>query len=594
MRPVKAKVSQDLLKKAHLLFNQAPRILLQEIFQNCRRSGATAVTVTLDDVKDCEGSQCRVTIEDDGCGIKGYKTDDGEPVSGPQSLLFLGSTGWGEDTKGLEAPAGMGFFSLCHLPGGVTVYSRDWSVHLTPEVFRGEKEAQPAQDDHMRQGTRVEFVLPETSFAVADLVRAAAYYYPVPVTLCGRAVERKDYLHSAQTVVGFKGGRLGVRGEQFHTDPAGNFYGVPVRLYGHFYGVPVRLYDLKVLPDSKGWREYQVWVDITDNTLLDMVLPDRTEPVRNEKLDALKLECRKAVYQHVITQKVPHSLPYESYAEAHALGFALPEAEAKLPVRHPEPVHGNHDSWSLDTLLSYCNTDRYGRVSVNTESILADKLERADIAALHVSGGNIPLMFRGNKDLAGYSWYPKRFAEKLTTVVEFEKETFRMSEEDDGWEEVSDHARKTPEEERPKSINLQLEIGREGSEEIEVQQFSTFIVFDPDCDSLGDGGWLPVKGEDTADKLGADVLAVLFFNPYDETEGDSFETQQDNFYTEANSLLIAVFEGSQAARLHDIHVALDSYDVSAAFRALNARTVTLDVDTHGKATISKLETYDTE
>ena len=111
---ITAKVSPRLLLNSQLLFNQSNKNFLEEIFQNSRRANATEIKIeTLPLPK-----KTRIRIEDDGCGIEN-----------PENLVHLGNTGWDQTTQGLEAPAGMGFFSLCHLHQGVTVHSKNWKSY---------------------------------------------------------------------------------------------------------------------------------------------------------------------------------------------------------------------------------------------------------------------------------------------------------------------------------------------------------------------------------------------------------------------------------------------------------------------------------
>jgi signal transduction histidine kinase len=93
---IQAQVSQSTLGKVSRLFNSSLTDCLNELLQNARRAGATAVKMTLSDDR-------HLTLEDDGTGI-----------AQPQTLLTLGESNWSEETKQQEDPAGMGVFSLAN------------------------------------------------------------------------------------------------------------------------------------------------------------------------------------------------------------------------------------------------------------------------------------------------------------------------------------------------------------------------------------------------------------------------------------------------------------------------------------------------
>ncbi|NML91234.1 hypothetical protein HHL26_19530 [Sphingobium sp. TB-6] len=108
MTTVSTAVSQGAITRITRLFNGTLLDALNEILQNCRRGGATGVTLTT----MVQGERTLLSVADDGSGI-----DD------PANLITLGQSGWGDEVARREDPAGMGMFSLA----GRYVEVRSWS-----------------------------------------------------------------------------------------------------------------------------------------------------------------------------------------------------------------------------------------------------------------------------------------------------------------------------------------------------------------------------------------------------------------------------------------------------------------------------------
>jgi hypothetical protein len=87
---IQAQVSAMTLSKVSRLFNASLTDCLNELLQNARRAGASAIQIT-------QSSNRQLTIADDGSGI-----------ANPQTLLTLGESDWSEATTTAGGPGGHG------------------------------------------------------------------------------------------------------------------------------------------------------------------------------------------------------------------------------------------------------------------------------------------------------------------------------------------------------------------------------------------------------------------------------------------------------------------------------------------------------
>src|SRR5437016_1374463 len=141
---IHAKIGQGILNRADRLFRNDDEGTFVELLQNSRRAAATHIDISIEEIAP---GQCLVDIRDDGAGIGNF-----------EQLLTLGESGWNEDTKAMEDPAGMGFYSLCL--AGVEVFSGYQYVKISPEAFIGKEDATVETSDSYVRGTRLRFSRP--------------------------------------------------------------------------------------------------------------------------------------------------------------------------------------------------------------------------------------------------------------------------------------------------------------------------------------------------------------------------------------------------------------------------------------------------
>ena len=102
METIKARVHDATIDKVAQFFDAGSTTVMQELFQNARRSGATQVEIT-------ELDESTITIRDNGHGIED-----------PQCVLDFGRSEW--NALDHENPAGMGLFALARYR--ITIQSR--------------------------------------------------------------------------------------------------------------------------------------------------------------------------------------------------------------------------------------------------------------------------------------------------------------------------------------------------------------------------------------------------------------------------------------------------------------------------------------
>ena len=307
---IRARIAEEAIAKVMQFFDGTLAQALHEILQNARRSGATSVAITRDRANG------RITVSDDGRGI-------GDPAA----LLAFGRSGWPQDLRGSEHPAGMGIFSLARRSPRIRsrVAGRAaWCVQLGEDHFVGRAPAAVAADpewdrDH---GTDVTLsVLPTDTDWIPSVIADAVRHYPIPVTVNGRKAEQSDFLEDAASdrdLARTAGGRLPLH-EPHLGDPGINFHGLHVA----FPDLP----QVHALPDADADAPRTWWTlaDVADCPDLELTLPTRTAIVQTP-FTAELVERGDADHLPRDRRRGPGAprLGYETRTRAAAAGIALP------------------------------------------------------------------------------------------------------------------------------------------------------------------------------------------------------------------------------------------------------------------------------
>ena len=371
---IRPEVGQSLITKVSRLFNGTLGDVLLELFQNARRAGARAIHVAVYNLP----TGTALSVYDDGCGI-----DD------PANLLTLGDSGWEQDIRSREDPAGMGVFSLAGRDVVVRSWSRaagrGWAVHIPADGWEG---AVPLAIEScgIVRGTEIQIMLPAAwEEQLRSTLHLAARYFPLPVHFEGAQLPCEDFLAGAAQIELWEGCRIGIfhdgTTEAVHT-PRINFHGVTVAS---------RLPTLSEIDSPHNWR---VRIDIVDAPALQLVLPARKEMVENDALSRLREAAEIALYRAIAREK-SHRLSYKAWARARDLGIALPEADPWL------------NAWTPDIADT---SNRYQGAAVRSGSmiIMSDHepdIENALSRALAKEKPLGGLLVHENRDFEGYRWY---------------------------------------------------------------------------------------------------------------------------------------------------------------------------------------------
>ena len=516
---IKATIHGDAIQRVSRFFDASFEETLNELFQNARRAGASKVEVTI------EGN--RVTVTDDGSGI-----------ADPGAILAFGLSDWDQDTTRREDPAGMGIYALARKEN-IVITSRHqdagegWRVQLVTGHFTGETAApvEKLPGDQAPPGTSVAF---DDANARESIVWDAAKYYPVPVTLNGKEVERRDYLQGTVYRDDWRGLRIGVKKEgrrqPYHYGKA-NFHGITL--------------NVLALPEiSSIDNTWYVLIDVVDCPELELTLPARKDLVKTPFVDEMVRACRAAIYRAMLADPGPVDLPRAKYDEAHALGVNVPEARPLLKPWAPLEANSRGSS----------------RITGQPRGPIADKvlvmdaeLEVPDQQALSRALRNNDLehrMWEADQRMAGYGWYDR--LDKVTEVavsVEAADGTVIDLKEARASEEM-------PFDEMAQSITFILTVTGQGQDERTVEVPTDLAFFDTEPLWFEDCHKPIVTKVNRLDVSQlSDLLMESYFDPEDDAGVDSYETQQAeheaHFLRMARSLLVseeeAVLKAVQAA-----------------------------------------------
>lgn len=487
-RTIRASIHPDALSRVPDFFNASTLQILNELFQNSRRAGATKVEI--------EATRHTISVADDGNGIED-----------PAALLAFGLSGWDETTVRSEHPAGMGVYSLARRSSS-RISSRTrgasaWTVELTPGVFVGDRPAQVAQDTEFprEHGTTVSFARKTEEYNPAKMIEQAARHFPLPVTLNGDPLEQADFLDGAVRIETWEGVRIGVfdRGQSKGMN---------------FHGTIITHPDLPNTPTRHG--NWHVQADVEDAPGLQLVLPTRHQIVQTAFLERLKDACRAATYRAMRDHHEPVEVPFKVHQLAAEHGIDLPTPAAVLP------------RWKAGTARPSWGRPEYQPVPENA-IIIASNLAVPDQQVLERAArlaGQENRLFRAESGMNGYHWYDRiHRMDAIRILYTVDGQCHDL----DSLREIIEDMTSPPEEypERPEriTVNLRASHPRRGSISLGLP---TDVAFANDYEEYMDEN-LPMVAQGSAispENL-AEMLMEAFFSPSEGKESDSFDTQEE-------------------------------------------------------------------
>ncbi|NKB55095.1 MAG: hypothetical protein GKS00_02060 [Alphaproteobacteria bacterium] len=506
-----ATVSEKTLDKVTQLFNASPSDTLNELVQNSRRAGATRIDVH--------------RIESD-LGPAAVFRDDGRGVADPRTLLALGDSDWDAAIAGRESAAGMGFFALSHGYSTIRSRTRDagtgWSMTLTPDQFTGKAPA-TAAPHAMEPGTEIIFTCKHSEFVLGRL-EAAARYCPVPVYFEGERLDQQDFLADAIHIETWNGVRIGVvQRSNWHDQPVINFHGLTI------VSAQTALPDISSVLDRYC---YSVRVDIVDCPDLKLVLPARKEVVRDAFFDALKTACTRAMYRAIARQS-GHTLSFDNWRKAGALGVDLPEAAAELRPYTPDiaDTYNRCVQPPAEVPGNACLVDFDGEAQEQQCFWRAFRNSSLDF-----------VLFEPCSAYEGYEWYDR--LPRITGLRHFIS--------DDGECAEVLVAEEAGDRRRVDKIEIEATIRQpDGDKQPLRLDTDLLLVGDPWVIGLCDVGIFAAKDSDIDPGGLTDLLCASYFWVSDDAEADSADTQLRAFLDEAQHIATGFLLSE-----HDANVAL--------------------------------------
>ena len=513
-------VAPETITKVTRLFNNTGYDVICELFQNARRAGAIGIAVAVIPAPDAT----YLEIVDDGHGI-----DD------PASIVTLGRSGWSDDTRKAEDPAGMGVFSLAGRDVIIRSYSRPdrqgWMAHIPASAWETSRPI-AISTDPIALGTSIMVRMPDSWLkSIERDVAAAALHFPVPVTLNGTAQPQTDWLAEAVYTEEWNGTRIGIC-----KTPASKHSRHNQRL--NFHGVTIAC-DLPTLSEVDRGHIWTARIDIINAPTIQLVLPARKEVVENAGIEALRAAVQRALF-HAVAAEGTHRLSFEDWSRARDLGIVLPEAEPYLWT------------WTAPAADSSRNFDTGGRTAnpamvlmPDFDALIAQPAERAIIKHNPFGG---PLV-EAKAAFEGYGWYD--------CLARVEAIGFRVTQGDLVFEITDgEPAPANAEDGWVDAITLEATIVHAGAYvEVACDADVAFAPSDAHWNSTDETS-IFVRRDSGARALDvADLFESAAFCPSDDGDADSYDTQQERFQRFAASRIIGLLEGGDAAlasRIRDL------------------------------------------
>lgn len=520
---IKTTVGQSLITKIGRFFNGTVSDCLTETIQNSRRAGATHIEIAKIEKND----RPVLLIRDDGRGI-----------AEPAKFLTLGDSGWNEAIAHSEDPAGMGVFSLAGRHVTVRSHAAElgaaWQVTITPDAWES---GQPLDlvPSSLAKGTEIEIDLPESwASALEQAVKDAARFCPVSISFNGNRLHRESFLREATRTEEWNGCSIGIFVDErspHREKPRINFHGLTVPC------------SLPHICDADGSRGWYAKVDIVDAPTLQLVLPARKEVVQNAALDALREACEAAIYRAIACEG-HHRLSHAQWLRATSLGIVLPEAAPWLSAWAPRTAE-------MDSIFLGERVAGEPMILMPSDEPHIEQCAGRTIASGHLLRAR-PVHPKG--EFAGYSWY-----DALPRMLGC---SFRVEREPDDIFDYTDGAQLPPSlvSGRVDAITLELAVQKAGGadEPAEILGLPTDVLIVPgECWS----GLEEVSILLTADcaitptQL-ASLLEKACFWPSDDSDADSYETQQVAFEMQARFAANMLLLGEDAAVIERVREAM--------------------------------------
>lgn len=514
-------VAPETISKVTRLFNNTAFDVINELFQNARRAGAQCVSVS---------------IQTSGADTFLHVVDDGHGIADPASIVTLGRSGWSDETRRAEDPAGMGVFSLAGRNVIIRSYSRPdrqgWMAHIPATAWETSRPI-AITSDPIACGTAITVCVPgEWVRTLRDDITRAAKHYPVAVLLDGEALPYEDWLADADHVEEWNGTRIGV----FRKNPS-HYSSRDHRLNFHGVTIPCALPFVQEVDRGGHWIAK---VDIFDAPQIQLVLPARKEVVENAAIADLRHAVHVAIFRAIAAQD-RHRLSFHDWRAARDMGVTLPEA---APYLFTWSAPAADSSRNYETGMR--ETDPAMVLMPDFDALVAQPVQSA-VAAQNPFGG--PLV-EAQDAFTGYGWYDRlsRVEDVVFRVTQGDR-TFTISDSKEAPIEAEDGF--------VEAITLLATIGQAGV--LATVECEADVAFAPDqfsCNSVDETRIFVLRGTAMTAQDVADLFENAIFYASEDSDADSYETQQERFRADAAERIIGLLEGDDAALENSIRARL--------------------------------------
>ena len=514
-------VAPETISKVTRLFNNTAFDVINELFQNARRAGAQCVSVS---------------IQTSGADTFLHVVDDGHGIADPASIVTLGRSGWSDEPRRAEDPAGMGVFSLAGRNVIIRSYSRPdrqgWMAHIPATAWETSRPI-AITSDPIACGTAITVCVPgEWVRTLRDDITRAAKHYPVAVLLDGEALPYEDWLADADHVEEWNGTRIGV----FRKNPS-HYSSRDHRLNFHGVTIPCALPFVQEVDRGGHWIAK---VDIFDAPQIQLVLPARKEVVENAAIADLRHAVHVAIFRAIAAQD-RHRLSFHDWRAARDMGVTLPEA---APYLFTWSAPAADSSRNYETGMR--ETDPAMVLMPDFDALVAQPVQSA-VAAQNPFGG--PLV-EAQDAFTGYGWYDRlsRVEDVVFRVTQGDR-TFTISDSKEAPIEAEDGF--------VEAITLLATIGQAGI--LATVECAADVAFAPDqfsCNSVEETRIFVRRGTAMTAQDVADLFENAIFYASEDSDADSYETQQERFRADAAERIIGLLEGDDAALENSIRARL--------------------------------------
>ena len=521
METIKARVHDTTIDKVAQFFDAGSTTVMQELFQNARRSGATQVEIT-------ELDESTITIRDNGHGIKD-----------PQCVLDFGRSEW--NALDHEKPAGMGLFALARYR--ITIQSRPagerttWCAEIGPEHFAGKASADVIRNPRNPEapdGTTITITHePRQDFNSPR----AALHFPITVIHNGTVLRREPFLTDAVARRNFEGVEIGVFQDRR-----------PVARNLNFHGVTARCPAVILRTDPKPWGGGTCWsigYDVTRSPQLELVLPARDAIVQNTFSERLDKAATHFLFETVQALRPKAVLGYRDWTRAKAAGVIFTEPKPKLEEWQPSTNSGGNPAGQLPPTTL--------KVGPNALVLVGDEITAADAIPLYraLQASGMKNIFRAHQEWTGYAWYDA--VPKITDVrilVENDGTTTDLTELRESGAD-GEQAQILNKNSRPNSVTFEMTTTSPDGR-TETIRVPGDVAFGQTYGELTDD--IPAVLLTKKSGMSSCDLEEMIVNSYfwasEEAEADSWETQLDQFRSKARVAAISIIE-SPAEALRD-------------------------------------------